>query len=484
MSESSVAPVHTGVASDEAFKIETHGIDYVPPGDRHGRPFELFWLWLGAQVNIYPIIIGALCVGLGLSFWAAIAVVIVANFAWPLVGLMGIAGPKAGNATLIISRSPFGVLGNRPAALLSWLTLLGWEAAGVIIATLSLYELAQKAGLPGNAGVKAACLAIIMVVTFGVAIWGHATIALLEKWFAILLAIAAVIIAIYVIPKAGVSHAAAPLAAKTAAGTWLLALIIFMAGVPMSWLNFPAEYARYLPENSSSKAVFWWTTLGGWVAAVFLGIVGVAAATATANPDPIAGITGLLPSGLAIPFLLIVVAGMVTNNFLNTYSSGLNLLVLGLKVQRYKSVFIDAVVAGLVSIYAVFFHNFYNLLVEYLSFLILWIAPFAGVYLADMFLRRNTYDPRGLITVGSGPYWYSRGWNSRGVIAFGLGIIAGALFINAAFWQGPLIGLVGGGDISALVGLAVGWLAYYFMMRGELRPAGVTVAPSTALKET
>ena len=68
MSESSVAPVHTGVASDEAFKIETHGIDYVPPGDRHGRPFELFWLWLGAQVNIYPIIIGALCVGLGLSF--------------------------------------------------------------------------------------------------------------------------------------------------------------------------------------------------------------------------------------------------------------------------------------------------------------------------------------------------------------------------------------------------------------------------------
>jgi nucleobase:cation symporter-1, NCS1 family len=175
---------------------------------------------------------------------------------------------------------------------------------------------------------------------------------------------------------------------------------------------------------------------------------------------------------------------MVTNNFLNTYSSGLNLLVLGLKVQRYKSVFIDAVVAGLVSIYAVFFHNFYNLLVEYLSFLILWIAPFAGVYLADMFLRRNTYDPQGLITVGSGPYWYSRGWNSRGVIAFGLGIIAGALFINAAFWQGPLIGLVGGGDISALAGLAVGWLAYYFMMRGELRPAGVTVAPSTALKET
>ena len=52
MSESSVAPAHTGVASDEAFKIETHGIDYVPPGHRHGRPFELFWLWLGAQVNI------------------------------------------------------------------------------------------------------------------------------------------------------------------------------------------------------------------------------------------------------------------------------------------------------------------------------------------------------------------------------------------------------------------------------------------------
>jgi len=72
----------------------------------------------------------------------------------------------------------------------------------------------------------------------------------------------------------------------------------------------------------------------------------------------------------------------------------------------------------------------------------------------------------------------------RGVVAFGLGIGAGALFINAAFWQGPLIGLVGGGDISALVGLAVGFLAYYFMMRGELRPSGVAAAPATALKET
>ena len=65
----------------------------------------------------------------------------------------------------------------------------------------------------------------------------------------------------------------------------------------------------------------------------------------------------------------------------------------------------------------------------------------------------------------------------RGVTAFGLGIIAGGLFINAAFWQGPLIGLVGGGDISALVGLAVTGLAYYFMMRGELRPSGVGLPP-------
>ena len=469
MSESLVAPVHTGVASDEAFKIETHGIDYVPPNDRHGRPFELFWLWLGAQTNIYPIIIGALVVSLGLSFPAAIAVVLVANLAWPLVGLMGIAGPKAGTATLVVSRSPFGIIGNVPAAIFSWLTLLGWEAAGVIISTLSLYEIAQKIGLPATAGVKAGCLAVIMVVTFGVAIWGHATIAVLEKWFAILLAAAAVIIAIYVLPKAGSTHIGAPLAAKTFAGTWLLALIIFMAGVPMSWLNFPAEYARYLPENSSSKAIFWWTTLGGWVSAVFLGIVGVAAASASRNPDPIAGITNLLPSFLGVPFLIIVVLGMVTNNFLNTYSSGLNLLVLGLPLARYKSVLIDAVIAGGISIYAVFFHNFYNLLVEYLSFLIVWIAPYAGVYLADMLLRRNTYDPQGLLQAGGGPYWYTRGWNVPGVVAFGLGIVAGGLFINAAFWQGPFINLVGGGDISAFAGFIVGGAVYYALMWQRLR---------------
>jgi len=479
----SVAPVETGVASDEAFQIETHGIDYVPASDRHGRPFELFWLWLGAQTNVYPIIIGGLAVALGLTFWQAVAVVVVANFAWPLVGIIGAAGPKAGTATLATSRAPFGILGNYPAAIFSWLTLLGWEAAGVIISTLSLNDLAIKAGLPANDLVKALCLVVIMVVTFGVAIWGHATIAVLEKWFSIFLAIAAVVIAIYVLPHAVSSHAASPLAAKTFGGTWLLALMIFMAGVPMSWLNFPAEYSRYLAENASAKASIWWTTLGGWIPAVFLGIVGVAAASAAKSADPLAGITSILPNGLGIPFLLIVVIGMITNNFLNTYSSGMNLLVLGFPLERYKSVLVDAVIAGAVSVYAVFFHNFYDLLVEYLSFLIVWIAPFAGVFIADQILRRNEYDGPALHRSGGGPYWYSSGWNIPGLVAFGVGILGAAMFVNAAFWQGPLINLVGGGDFSAFVGFVVGFVVYFALMRDRIAH-GVTLpeSPSVSMR--
>jgi NCS1 family nucleobase:cation symporter-1 len=460
--------------SDAAFSVETHGVDVIPDSERHGHPRELFWVWLGANIIFTYIIDGAIVVSFGLSFWPAIAAIVVGNLFCLLIGLAALPGPNAGTATLVVSRSAFGVLGNIPAALLSWITTVGWEAVNIVIATLALYEFLTTIGVPGGNVTKAICLVALMAVMFLVAVWGHQTIIVLQRWFAVALGVGTVVLAAFVFPKLNLHFATAPLAAKTSFSSWLLALVIIAAGA-FSWVNYPADYSRYLAKSTRRSPIVWWTALGCFLPAVFITVVGLAAATATNMTNETAGILRLVPAWFGDLYLLVIVGGGITNNFLNTYSSGMSLLSIGIRIRRSRSVLFDAVVGGAMSVYAVFIYNFTNSFEEFLSLMVIWLAPWAGIYLVDMTMRRFHYNSTALFG-RSGPYWYQRGWNWRALAAFGLGIIAALLFANAPLYQGPLIHLIGDGDISIYVGFVVSGLVYYVLMRQPVRAAASAVA--------
>jgi NCS1 family nucleobase:cation symporter-1 len=472
----STAAAQAQPAGDRAFSVEEHGIDVIPAGDRHGHPRELFWVWLGANIIFTYVITGAIIISFGLNFWAGLAAVVIGNLFYILVGIGAIAGPVAGTATLTISRSAFGVLGNIPAAILSWVTVVGWEAVNIVIGTLSLFALVQLAGFPDTTVVKALCLAVVMLVTFTVAVWGHATIVTLNRILAILLAVGTVVLAAFVIPKINLNAEVAPLAADTPFAAWLLALLVIAAG-PFSWVNYPADYSRYLPASTSKTLIAMWTTLGGLVPAILIGLVGVAAATATDMTDPVAGLSNLVPAWFFAPYLAVIVGGTITNNFLNTYSSGLSLLAVGIRIKRYKAVLIDAVLGGLLSVYAVFVFNFTDSFIQFLSLMVIWIAPWAGIFFADMLLRKNRYDGAAL-HAHEGRYWYSNGWNFIALGSFVAGIVVAALFANAPIWQGPLTKLIGGGDVSIYVGFLVSGGLYLALMRRPLQPEASAETPT------
>ncbi|MGH3277039.1 MAG: purine-cytosine permease family protein, partial [Streptosporangiaceae bacterium] len=443
------------------------GVNVIPDAERHGKPTELFWVWLGANVIFTFIIDGAIILGFGLSFWPAVLAIVIGNLLVVLVGLGAIAGPRAGTATLVISRSAFGVLGNIPAAILSWLTVVGWEAVNLVIATFALYQLAIRVHLPAGNVTKAVCLALIMVVTFVVAVWGHQTIVVLQRWFSVALGLGTVVLAFYVFPKMHLHFATAPLAAKTSFSSWLLALLVIAAG-SFSWVNYPADYSRYLRQDTRAWPIVLWTTLGCLIPAIFITLIGLAAATATNMTNQVSGIERLVPTWFGTIYLAIIVGGGITNNFLNTYSSGLSLLSIGIKMPRARSVIFDAVIGGGMAVYAVFVYDFTNSFIEFLSLMVVWIAPWGAIYLTDMFMRRVHYDVPALFS-RSGTYGYSGGWNWRALAAFGLGIVSGLLFANAPLYQGPLIGLVGDGDISIYVGFVVAAVSYYVLMRTMIR---------------
>lgn len=478
----------TSAGSDKAFAVEQHGVDLIPDEERHGKPFDLFWVWLGANVIFTYVIDGAIILGFGLSFWPAVLAIVVGNLFMILVGLGAIAGPRAGTATLLVSRSAFGVLGNIPAALLSWITVVGWEAVNLVIATFALYQLAVTVHLPGGTVTKAACLVLIMVVTFVVAVWGHQTIVVMQRWFSIALGVGTLVLAVFVFPKLHLHFATAPLAARTPFASWLLAVLVIAAGA-FSWVNYPADYSRYLDRRTKAAPMVIWTTLGCLIPAVFITLVGLAAGTATNMTNQVAGIQRLVPTWFGTIYLAIIVGGGITNNFLNTYSSGLSLLSVGIKMPRAWSIIFDAVVGGAMAVYAVFVYNFTNSFIEFLSLMVIWIAPWGGIYLTDMLLRKVRYNAEALFE-RNGTYWYSGGWNWRAIFSFVLGLVAALMFANAPLFQGPLIGLIGNGDISIYVGFVVSAVSYYLLMRSAIGrqnrdlAAAAAATPSLATEGT
>ncbi|MER6997309.1 cytosine permease [Streptomyces sp. NPDC000410] len=451
--------IRTGVAGDEVFHVETHGIDPIPDEERHGSAKDLFWLWFGSNLTFTYVINGALAVAFGLTFWQATAVVVIGGLSFFAISAAGLSGIRTGTATLVISRAAFGVLGNVPAGVLNWIVGIGYTIVNTVVGTLALETFFADFGWSGDAP-RAIALLVTLALTFAVAMWGHATVQLAERWLAYGLAAGFGVLLVFLLPGADLS--AAPEAAPGASG-WSLAFVVMLAA-PFSYLPMPADYTRYLPRDTSLRSITWSGALGGFISSVALGIAGVAAATQTDMTDAVAGTEALLPGWFQPLFLLLVLLGSVTNSIITLYSSSLNLQVLGIPWSRAKAIVISVAVTALGSLGALFLVDFTESLLGFLSLLIIVFAPWGGVFLADMLLRRCQYDADALHAGRDGAYWYRTGFHTPGLTALAAGIVFAALTCDSELWTGPLVAPLGGADLT-LLGAVVSALVYWPLAR-------------------
>ncbi|MFE2153190.1 purine-cytosine permease family protein [Streptomyces lavendulae] len=448
---------------DEVFRVETHGIDPIPDAERHGGAMDLFWLWFGSNLTFTYVINGALAVTFGLTFWQATAVVVLSALSFFAVSAAGLGGIRTGTATLVISRAAFGVRGNFPAGVLNWVVSIGYTIVNTVVGTLALELLLAQTGLADGKAARALALGVTLVLTFAVTLWGHATVQFAERWAAYVLAAGFGALLVFVLPGADTS--AAPAAAPGLSG-WSLAFVVMLAG-PFSYLPMPADYTRYLPRTTSLKSITWTGALGGIVSSVALGVAGVAAATQTDMTDAVAGAEGLLPGWFRPLFLFLVLGGSVTNSIITLYSSGLNLQVLGIPWSRARALGVSGAVTAAGSLAALFLTDFTTSLLSFLSLLIIVFAPWGGVFLADMLMRRCHYDAEALHAGRDGAYWYRSGYHPAGMTALLAGLVFAALTCDSELWTGPLVAPLGGADLT-LFGSVVSGLVYWALARRRL----------------
>jgi nucleobase:cation symporter-1, NCS1 family len=453
--------------SDRVWSIETHGIDPIPDSDRHGRPFELFWIWCAANISILGVAYGGYLVTFyGLSFWQGVVAAVIGTVAsFVLVGFVSLAGKIAGAPTLVLSRAAFGITGNVIPTLVSWIALVGWEIILVALATLSVEAILDRLGAPTGDVVTAIAFGVIAAATIAVGLLGHATIVRIQTWFTY--AFAALTVVFFVLVADQISWDTVS-SLPSASPAWFVGgLSIVAAGLGIGWVNAAADYSRYLPHGVSSRAVVGWTTFGASVAPLILIPFGLLLAANNADIanslNPIAVLARDVPTWFLVPYLLTAVGGLLAGAVLDIYSSGLNLLTLGVRIPRYQSVAFDGVLMLVGNVYILFFaRDFFGPFQGFLITLGVLLASWAAIFLVDLalFRWRAGYAETELYRAGS----RYPAWNPAGVVAFllaafvGLGLVKSTAAVFS--WAGYLLGPLGGED-GAVANSSIGlWIAF------------------------
>jgi len=440
--------------TDEFLKVETRGIEPIPSSERKGSPRDVAWLWVAAFANFVSLITGALLVTFGLGVFEAILAVAVGSvLAASLHGLLSVAGPRFGTTQVVAARQTFGVRGAYPGAFFTLFLAVGWFAVDCVVAAQAVVQLARLAGLPQGNLLNGLALLIVVVLSVLVAIYGHQTIAVFEKYGAIVFVIFCAILGLALLPK--VNWSLQPtISGSDHLATWVLGTSVIFALVA-SWFSFASDYSRYLPQRLSVGSVAGWIGAGTAVSMFAFGALGVLLATI----DPRAGgnllalISANAPIAIVVPFLLFIAVGEIWANYLDVYTAALSALALNVRIQRWTAALACGVIGGVLAYLALFLSNFKDQYTNFLLITYLWVPSWAAVVLVDMFVFHRR--PGRLMP-----------FKGRPVLAWLIGLLVAIPFVNSSLWQSPLaVNVLHNTDISGYVGAIVGGVAYLVLGR-------------------
>ena len=462
--------------------IEANGLNVIAESERKGRARDLFWPWFGANVSVLGLSYGSFILGFGITFAQATIVAligIVVSFA--LCGVVALAGRRGSAPTMLLSRAAFGVNGNRLAALISWVLLVGWETALTSLAVLATSTVFGELGIDLGPLTKIVALVVVAALTVGGGIAGFDAIMRMQKWITV---ITGVLTVVYIVLTAGSIDLGAVAGLPSGDTTALIGALVFvMTGFGLGWVNAAADYSRYLPRSARGGGVFGWTTFGGAIAPIVLVVFGLLLAGSSPKlskaigADPIGALTSLLPTWFLVPFAIVAILGLIGGSVLNIYSSGLALLSAGVRVPRFVAAGIDGVLVVAGTIYVAFFApDFVGPFQAFLITLGVPIAAWCGVFIGDVVLRRKAYADAELLDA-RGRYGSVR---PSAVLLVIVGTVLGwGLVVNgtAGFtWQGYLLGPLGGRDgawayanLGVLLALVLGFVGTLVFTRGAVR---------------
>jgi purine-cytosine permease-like protein len=466
---------HDGSSGDPVFRVEQHGIDFISESERWATPRNIGAMWAGTSINVEYFIYGALLINFGFSFYTALSIIVIGNISYLLLGLASLQGPETGTTAFTISRAPFGSHGAKIVSFFNWITQLGFETEGLILIVGAVTVLIELSGWHVNSPTKVILVILAAAVQAVMPYFGHATmVKVLRSLIVPFIAIFA-LLAIYAF-----QHGTA-----VPAQSWGHGWQIYTAGLAftfalsgLGWTECGNDYTRYLPRDAKKSSIVGWLFLATAVPEIFVMTLGAAIFTfipklgTSSNPFEAMRGQHFIPAWAVVIFLLFAIVQLFGINSLDLYSSGVSLQALGFRLKRYQAVVMDSIIAGMLTLWAVFQSTFNLYMGEFVAVIIVWIAPWFGILIADWIMRRFRYNAAELQKTDSSSLYFSGhlgiNWNS--IIAFVVGLVASTMCFSKApsynfplHWMTPISNHYSGADFSVPVGVVVGALMYFLL---------------------
>jgi NCS1 family nucleobase:cation symporter-1 len=449
--------------------IERHSIDYVPAAERHGTVRQQAPFWFLGNTQFLLVAVGFIGPGMGLSLgWTLVATVVGILFGTIFMAFHASQGPDLGLPQMVQSRAQFGYRGVVVPLFGTLVMFLGYN----IVDTLLLRE-----GLHGIFGWAPLAVALgTAVIAVVLAIWGYDWVHLIFQvlfWISLplLLVVTGAILLGHVAwpPPAPPGAGAAPVLLGwnwAAFGTQLATA----AATNITWAPCVSDYTRYLPRNTSTRAIIFNVFLGAAGAGIWLIALGAWLAVKLNASD---ALVGLRDAGDAIvPYLgeavaLATVFALVATMAVNIYSGMLTMVTAVdsfVPVPRTRAIRI-----GFIAVFTVLWlavalplkADAIYALSNALPIMLYLLVPWTAVNLVDFFIiRRGHYAVLDLFS----PHGVYHAWGTKGLVAYFLGFACSVpFFVLTGLYVGPLAQRLDGVDIAWLVGLVVSGGLYWLM---------------------
>ncbi|MEU6372050.1 cytosine permease [Streptomyces sp. NPDC046909] len=462
-------------------EIETYGVERIPDEDRTARPIDLFRLAFGGANTFATCVLGAFPILFGLSFWQGLAATVLGLVAGALLlAPMALFGPTNGTNNAVSSSAHLGVHGRVVGSFLSLLTAIAFFSISVWSSGDALVGGAHRlADVPETDVTYGIAYAIFAVLVLAVCIYGFKFMLLVNK-IAVLAASALFVLGAFAFAgdfdpsyAGAFTSTADPLFWPSFIGAALIVL-----SNPVSFGAFLGDWSRYIPAGAPRRRVMgaaFLAQIATLLPFLFgLGTASIIAEKAAPYVDPAApnyvgGLLAISPGWYFLPLCLIALIGGLSTGTTSLYGTGLDFSSVFTRFSRVQATFF----IGALSIAFIFVGRFALNLAQSIStfatLIITCTAPWMIVMTLGYVTRRGWYDAEALQVFNrrqrGGRYWFTHGWNWRGMSTWLVSAVVALLFTNLpGQFVGPLGDLAGGTDISLPVGLGLAVVLYLALL--------------------
>jgi purine-cytosine permease-like protein len=476
----------TAAAAPALTEVEPYGVERIPDGDRSATPLDLFRVAFGGANTFSTCVLGAFPILFGLSFWQGLAATVLGVVAGALILCpMAVFGPVNGTNNAVSSSAHLGVHGRVVGSFLSLLTAIAFFSISVWSSGDALVGGAHRLfGLERSTPSYVVAYALFAGLVLAVCVYGFRFMLFVNK---IAVTSASVLFLLGLIAfagdfdpsYAGVFTASADAATRSMFWPSFIGAALIVLSNPVSFGAFLGDWSRYIPAGTPRRKVVGAAFLSQ-IATLLPFVFGLATASIIAAkapkyvdpaaPDFVGGLLAISPSWFFLPVCLLALIGGMSTGTTSLYGTGLDFSSVFPKLSRVQA----TILVGVLSIAFIFIGRFGLDLVQSIStfatMIITCTTPWMVVMMLGFYTRRGWYDPDALQVFNrrqrGGRYWFTHGWNWRGMTAWWVSALIGVLFTNIpGQFVGPLGDLAGGVDISLPLSLAVAAVLFLALLR-------------------